>query len=113
MLLKIYKLIVCKAFFPSEYNVDNYNGGRIESVQNIDKDCQKRKISLAHSSASVEETTSEDSDSDSSTSSISDHDITADTETANLLFPNSEGVIDIKQSNMLCQIRKGNDLSRF
>ena len=106
---------MAKAFFSVDYDVETYNSSPSEelsdSIQKQDR--QKRKESMAHSSASVDEATSEESDTDSTTTSISDndHDLMADTETANLLFPNSEGVIDVTQSNMLCQIRKGNDLS--
>ena len=102
-------------FFSVDYDVETYNVSPLEELSdtNQKEDRQKRKESMAHSSASVDEATSEETDTDSTTTSISDndHDLMADTETANLLFPNSEGVIDVTQSNMLCQIRKGNDLS--
>ena len=103
-------------FFSSvDYDVETYNVSPLEELSdtNQKENRQKRKESMAHSSASVDEATSEETDTDSTTTSISDndHDLMADTETANLLFPNSEGVIDVTQSNMLCQIRKGNDLS--
>lgn len=103
-----------KSSFSVDYDVETYNSSPLEELSDTiqKKERLKRKESMAHSSASVDEA-SEESDSDSTTTSISDndHDLMADTETANLLFPNSEGVIDVTQSNMLCQIRKGNDLS--
>lgn len=77
---------------------------------------------LRQSSGSIEEESSEEenSDTDASTSSMSDPDdpvnqanrFTADLETTNLLFPQSEGVIDVTQSNMLCHIRRSNDLGK-
>jgi len=103
---------------PQISDVDSLCSG--EPSPRLDTNTDHVDATLRQSSGSIEEESSEEenSDTDASTSSMSDPDdpvnqanqFTADLETTNLLFPQSEGVIDVTQSNMLCHIRRSNDL---
>ncbi|XP_057309188.1 protein PHTF2-like isoform X2 [Hydractinia symbiolongicarpus] len=92
------------------------NGGTTTNERVTKTSGRSRKNSLRQSSGSVEDTSSNENSSqssDSSTSSISDNDEVSrmtDKETADVLFPNTEGLIDGTQSSALCKIRLGNDL---